>query len=332
VLLAVPLFFAVPTVYRYGAPVALGPAWLGWLGCIGLLLAALPLPRPPLAGAVLLCTMLVPFGFAESSGFRFDEWVLWPPAVLPQGFLLLSLVAKWVVLVPARIPRSVADGRELALGVLAGLLLTAAQLGAVPDMLQLAAALALLVLWAVAGPQRATTAGIGGLLLLHHYAVRVPASAYYWQDCLLAALVLSARLVRGLPSPTRTYSHAVLLFFAFFASGWVSFAWTLHRLEWRFLYDFWSAAFVESHVAAFLPLLAGRFALPLLAARVVLRRELDDSSSQRALGIAWLLAGSKVASLMFWSYGTAFVSVASDVYLEAVQETSLTWALLLGLL
>jgi hypothetical protein len=35
---------------------------------------------------------------------------------------------------------------------------------------------------------------------------------------------------------------------------------------------------------------------------------------------------------MFWSYGIAFVSVASDVYLEAVQETSLTWALLLGLL
>jgi hypothetical protein len=48
--------------------------------------------------------------------------------------------------------------------------------------------------------------------------------------------------------------------------------------------------------------------------------------------VAWLLVGSKVASLMFWSYGTAFVSVASDVYLEAVQETSLACVLLLGLL
>jgi hypothetical protein len=115
----------------------------------------------------------------------------------------------------------------------------------------------------------------------------------------------------------------------------VSFAWTLHRLEWRFLYDFWSAAFVETHVGAFVPLLVGRFALPLIAARLLLRRELDvaaERSSQRALGLAWLFSGSKVLSLMFWSYGIAFVSVASDVYLEAVQETSLACVLLLGLL
>ena len=107
---------------------------------------------------------------------------------------------------------------------------------------------------------------------------------------LLAALVLSARLVRPLPRPARTHAYAALLLFAFFASGWVSFAWTLHRLEWGFLYDFWSAAFVESHVAAFLPLLMGRFALPLIAARVLLRRELDVEA-ERGLGLAWLVIG-----------------------------------------
>jgi hypothetical protein len=172
-------------------------------------------------------------------------------------------------------------------------------------------------------------------LLLHHYTVRVPVNAYYWQDCLLGALVLSARLIRPLPAPARTHAHALLLFFAFFASGWVNLAWTLHRLEWRVLYDFWSAAFVESHVAAFAPLLVGRFALPLVAARVLLTRELTvaaEPDSPRALDLAWLLAGSKVASLMFWSFGIAFVSVASDVYLEAVQETCLACALLVGLL
>jgi hypothetical protein len=92
---------------------------------------------------------------------------------------------------------------------------------------------------------------------------------------------------------------------------------------------------VERHVAAFAPLLIGRFALPLLAARVLLTRELGvaaEPGTPRALDLAWLLAGSKVASLMFWSYGIAFVSVASDVYLEAVQETCLACALLVGLL
>ncbi|HTU60718.1 MAG TPA: hypothetical protein VMF89_19835, partial [Polyangiales bacterium] len=319
-----PLFFAVPTVYRYGAPAAMAPAWLGLSACVA---ALLPRRLPPLAAAVL-GALLVPFGLAEATGFRFDDWVLWPPAVLPSGFLLLSLVAKWVVLVPRG---------HVVLGLAAAALVTAAQLGAVPYPLQLVAACAWLAFWALAARRQrsdeSNIACVTALLLLHHYAVRLPTQAYYWQDCLLAALVLSARLIRPLPSPARSYAHGGLLLLAFFVSGWVSFAWTLHRLEWAFLSDFWSAGFVERHVASFLPLLMGRFALPLIAARVLLRRELPEPEHRmRALAIAWLLVGSKVASLMFWSYGTAFVSVASDVYLEAVQETSLACVLLLGLL
>jgi hypothetical protein len=279
--------------------------------------------------------VLVPFGFAESSGFRFDEWVLWPPAALPSGFFLLSVLAKLVVFVPLRATRF-----EQAAGLVAALVLGAAQAGVVPHTLQLCGGLVLLTAaaWLWRRDKRSlltSTTCVTALLLLHHYAVRVPVSAHYWQDCLLAALVLSARLIRGLPDPTRARAHGVLLLFAFFASGWVNFAWTLHRLEWGFLYDFWSAAFVESHVAAFLPLLVGRFALPLLTARVLLTRELAgvaEPGDRRALDLAWLLAGSKVASLMFWSFGIAFVNVASDVYLEAVQETSLACTLLLGLL
>jgi hypothetical protein len=339
VVVALLLFVAVPTVYRYGAAVAMGPAWLGWLACLGIAAAAQRLPRPPLTEAVPLIALLVPFGFAESSDFRFDEWVLWPPAALPTGFLLLSMLAKLVVFVP---PRARSRQRALAsvVGLLVVLLLTAVELGMVASGAQLLGGLVLLAatVWLRRLDRRSTVASsicVAALLLLHHYAVRVPASAYYWQDCLLGALVLSARLVRTLPPPTRTRAHAMLLFFAFFASGWVNFAWTLHRLEWRFLYSFWSAAFVESHVVAFVPLLVGRFALPLLAARVLLTHELEgdpEPGSTRALDLAWLLAGSKVASLMFWSYGIAFVSVASDVYLEAVQETCLACALLVGLL
>jgi hypothetical protein len=330
-LLAVPLLAFVPTVYRYGAPAAMAPAWLGWLACVSVLSVALGAARPPLITAAGVVAMLAPFAFAESSDFRFDEWILWPPARLPSGFLLLSLLAKLIVFVPAR-----AALRARLFGLLALLLLTAVQLGGVANEAQLFGALALFA--SAAWLQRKSsplthTACLTALLLLHHYAVRVPASAYHWQDCLLAALVLSARLARPLPAPARDHARAMLLLFAFFVSGWVNFAWTLHRLEWRFLYDFWSAAFVERHVSAFLPLLIGRFALPLLAARVLLARELDHpADGARALAWAWLFTGSKVASLMFWSYGIAFVSVASDVYLEAVQETCLACALLFGLL
>lgn len=326
VLLALPLFIAVPTVYRYGAPAAMAPAWIGWLACAGIVMNA---PRRQLMAAAGALALLAPFALVESSDFRFDEWISWPPVSLPSGFLLLSVLAKGIVLVPPRGPL-----RERAIGLLALLLLTAVQLGRVANEPQLFGALVLFALaawlWRKQSKLTATICATA-LLLLHHYGVRVPVSAYYWQDCLLAALVLSARFIRPLPSPARDHARAMLLLLAFFASGWVNFAWTLHRLEWRFLYDFWSAAFVERHVAAFLPLLVSRFALPLLAARVLLARELEGSGA-RALGLAWMLAGSKVASLMFWTYGIAFVSVASDVYLEAVQETCLACALVFGLL
>ena len=118
-LLVLPLFIAAPTVYRYGAAVAMGPVWLGWLLCLATALAALKLRRPQPPGAAGLLVLLVPFGFTESSNFRFDEWVLWPPALLPSGFLVLSLLAKLVVLVPPR-----AAKRERALGVVAAALLT----------------------------------------------------------------------------------------------------------------------------------------------------------------------------------------------------------------
>jgi hypothetical protein len=72
--------------------------------------------------------------------------------------------------------------------------------------------------------------------------------------------------------------------------------------------------------------------LPRVTALLLLRRRELGVAANRGLQLVRLLIGSKVASLMFWGYGTAFVSAASDVYLEAMQETSLACALLLGLL
>jgi hypothetical protein len=341
-LVAAPLLLSFPTVYRYGAPAAMGPAWLGWLLCTAL--GARMATRAPERGATarvtllsagLLALLLLPFAALESSNFRFEEWVLWPVAALPQGWLLLSIPAKLIVLFRPRAPRSA----QIA-ALLAGVLIAAAQLDWLPTNVQFAAALLLLAAALVLYLRSPTplvvgltfTAVVTALVLLHHAWVRVPQSAYYWQDCLLAAVVLSARLSRDLPKPARGLAYALILLFALFAAGWIDLAWTMHRLEWGFLYDGFSAAFVERHVALFLPLIVGRYLLPLLAARVLLAREFADAEVTYPFGLSRLLTGGKVITLLLWSYGIAYVSVTSDLYLESVQQTAIAAVLFAALL
>jgi hypothetical protein len=346
-LLIAPLVISFPTVYRYGAPAAMGPAWFGWLLCLalGAGAAADPVDEDPRLAtsraqsfwlvSAALALLLAPFAALEAINFRFTEWVLWPLPGLPQGWFWLALCAKLAVFVQPRAPR----GHQFA-GLCACALLTLAQQGLFSLNLQCVAGLLLLMtalglrlgrLSFSARPLE-TMAVVLGVLLLHHGSVRIPSSAYAWQDCLLAALVLSGRLARELPPRLRGQAWALLLFFAFFAAGWVSFAWTVHQLEWGFLYDWLSAAFVERQVLWLLPLILGRYALPLVAARRLLARELADASSVYPHGLVRLLVGGKVLSLLLWAYGIAYVTVASDLYLEAVQETGIAVVLWAGLL
>src|SRR5262249_48155018 len=96
----------------------------------------------------------------------------------------------------------------------------------------------------------AASAWLCAALAAHRDLLDAPEHAFYWLDCLLAALVLSARLVRdGLPARARPYAYALLALLALFACGWSEFSFTVHRLEWRFLYRTFHAPFVEHHVA-----------------------------------------------------------------------------------
>lgn len=340
-ILALPLFYCFPTVYRYGSVAAMAPAWIGALFC--LLAASRPVTGAAVATIASAVLFLVPFLAADSSDYRFDEWVLYPPDKSPIVWIAGAAIAKGLLLWRR------GDRQSVRAGALALTTMLAIFERVRLSRLEEAAAVVVLgyaawafrrrrsvegratSVWAASREER--IAWIAGMLLAHHALTRVEPEAYLWRDWLLAAVFLSARATKDfLSAPAvRKGAHAVLLFLSFLAAGWVTFAWTVHRLEWSFLYEWFSAPFVERHVGFFLPLILARYVLPLLVARLVLAGELADDGTYPGRAASFI-AGWKIATLFLLTIGIGLSSSTTEIYLEGAEETAIAAVIAAGLL
>ena len=344
-LLMLPFVLAYPTTYCYGAPGSMAQAWLGWLALTLLFAEKRRAPhrfsRAALVGLPVGIILLVqPFAFPESMLFEFQRFNAWLPWLKPYNrgeWLTVLLLTKPVLFWrPGNTRHATLVGFGVALTVLT------VQMGWWPPhhraTLLVAAAFGIVAVFAhrsAARPEHHTYAyllGLGCALLAFMHLVRVEWRYAMWLDMLLAALVLSARLVARFERETQHESaHTYLMVLGLMAAGWSTVAWTAHGAEWGFLYDWMSPETAERNAAWVVPLILARYALPLIAFRLVMRRELGPLDGPRRQRI-WLVVGVKTFSLVVIMAGLAVAVPASSVHLESVLQLAVLAGLLTGLL
>lgn len=351
-----------PTVYRYGFVGATAILWFGFLlfVCLDWLVrrrhglgptAGKVEPGSVTQGAKTIAlglssmALLLPFFFPKSGNFQFYEWdgalaIHHKPVLLWLGASARALVLLWQ---PTLRPSSSRRTALLTSGALAGLL-ACADMGLVPlanrTGFVLAVALgAASVMSARVEPAHPQLVGLTRSLRLGALFVACAALIRVGPEVRATGLILLAVLVSSLPFVTRAVperdlgkARLFLLMMGVLSAGWGSLAFTTHRLEWGFLYDWLSHATVEHHVGLFTPLMLARYLAPVLIARILIEEAIREPAERAQLSSAALqVLGAKLAGLAFVLAGIGYYSPLTNVYLEAVEEAAIFFVLALGL-
>ncbi len=161
--------------------------------------------------------------------------------------------------------------------------------------------------------------------------VRNEKDTYLWLNLLLAAVALIARMVQPLAPVARRHAHALLLLFGVVIAGWVDVCWSTNQMEWEVLSSALPAETIRSHVILFLPVLVGRYLVPVWLVRLVLRSQLG-SEDPETLRLAFSFLGVKTALVAATTFGVGIALGGTGFFLEGLQQTALLLILGMGLL
>jgi hypothetical protein len=329
------LLLLFPTAYPYGGPSFVAPAWIIWVVLQRAVpLAASPRDRDGLAFAMGAALLLSQFLFPDTHNFSFERWSLAATALIPHGWALLAAGALTALFLrPGARAGAISRGPLLASACAAGALVWLQSSGVVFARAELATAAGLgtvALLARRAGLARLRRAAwVAAGLLATHTLIRLAPEHHLWLDVFLLAGALSGDLLRRSPYAGGGLAQSFLLLLGVIAVGWSTSAWSMSRLEWAFLYWFLDPATVERHAGLLLPVILARFAIPVLLMRLAIAGEGTESRSSERFTTLFL--GVKALAVLLVGIGTGWVSVTSDVYLEAVQHAGVWLVLLAGL-
>ena len=169
------------------------------------------------------------------------------------------------------------------------------------------------------------------LSLLYYYTIRIPGEYYLWADLLMAAVFFAGLFVKKYAEKSiRPSAHSYLLLLSVIIGGWMTLAWTLHNLEWFFLYDWVPEAILEKYILLFLPFLVLRFMIPVIMISFILKQFFREKISFSRKQVIFL-GGLKLISLVFIFYGIG-VNSSSNIFFEGIQEAVIFMILLFALL
>jgi hypothetical protein len=338
--LALPGLLLYPSAAWDSWAAIMGPVWIVALAALitdwlqrrargDLVPAATRQERLALAALPLLAALVLPFFYAETDGVVAGDWRGYLTSDRLTYWIAISAAAKLVIFVR---PRRGIAANAVGLGLVA--LFSLVSFGGVcPSILGRLAAAAFLASAAFAargvaaarerpGPCEAIASALatGALLMLYRATVVLDERNLLQLELLLAALHLTAFAANTLGrTEDRPWFAAWLEAMALLLAAWTTLALTLHRLEWRFLYQFLAPPVVEARVGWLLPLILARYALPLVLARRLLAdvRLPDVASTWRPAAGA---LGLKLATLVLVITGSAILDPTSEPFRGAIQN------------
>jgi hypothetical protein len=174
--------------------------------------------------------------------------------------------------------------------------------------------------------------GTAALMLLYRATVVLEERTLLEMEILFAALRLSALVGTALGDRRdQRWFAAWLEGAALLVTVWSTLALTLNRLEWAILYRFFEPVDVMHHVGWLMPIILGRYAIPLIIARRLLAeaRPADSRGTWRA---ACAMLVGKLATLVLMVIGSGILDPSNEPFRIAVQGVVTVSVLALALL